>query len=391
MKKLLLIMFSVLVIFFQSNLIAQSEEDEAMPGEFHIAFTNLPSSWAFTVKINAIGTVWDHNHYITSEYLGGEENYDQNCEDCWHASALSWFSPPHEPILSLGLYEIGIWEGPTKRAWFYLDYRTSHLPEASTLQTLDLKFNYNVTNKGFELVYPIAFSGSVINGTYYPIWELIDSVELRSFGLEDYWDNALAAIPQKNPSTGVFEPFLTWGPNNQISSPFVYQIYWRYGEAGSFSLLKTVDENTFTTRHENLEAVGGGSQAYYKVRAYNNQGPDYSDYTNIANIGVGQFYGGQDKKNLYENISNNEYRLMQNYPNPFNPSTIITYQFPEADFVTIKVYDMLGREVDILINGEKDAGTHSIEFDASGLSSGIYFYKIQTNNYVETRKLILQK
>ena len=138
-------------------------------------------------------------------------------------------------------------------------------------------------------------------------------------------------------------------------------------------------------------AVGGGRQAYYKVRAYNNQGPDYSDFTNIANIGVGQFYGGYDKKNLYENISNNEYKLMQNYPNPFNPSTIIDYSIAENSFVSLKVYDILGNEVAELVNEYKSMGEYQIEFNAAELPSGIYLYTLVSGNYISTKKLILLK
>lgn len=396
MKKLLLIMFSVLVIFFQSNLIAQSEE-EAIPGEFHIAFTNLPSSWAFTVKINSIGTVWDHYHYLSDEYPGGEVYYSSSSTpntNWWHASALSWFSPPHEPILSLGLYEIGIWESQTKRAWFYLDYRTSHLPEASTLQTLDLKFNYDVTNKGFELVYPIAFSGSVINGTYYPIWELIDSVELRSVGFEDYWQNSLVLIPSTNN-----KPFLIWGPypgDQQITEISYYEIWRKYGSQ-DWSYLDYVNGNTFIYEDEELNLAGqqSGTTVFYKIRAAQTALPEnlLSNYSNVTSTVV----SGEDpeKKNVNYygtyNLSSDKYELYQNYPNPFNPKTTIFYRIPVDNFVTMKVYDVMGSEIAILVNDLKDAGTHSIEFDASGLSSGIYFYKIQTNNYVESRKLILQK
>jgi len=83
------------------------------------------------------------------------------------------------------------------------------------------------------------------------------------------------------------------------------------------------------------------------------------------------------------------YLLYQNYPNPFNPTTIINYQIPELSFVTIKVYDVLGREVAILVNEEKPVGSYEIEFDGSLLTSGIYFYKLQAGDFVETKKMIL--
>lgn len=84
-----------------------------------------------------------------------------------------------------------------------------------------------------------------------------------------------------------------------------------------------------------------------------------------------------------------EFSLEQNYPNSFNPSTKIRYELPERSFVTIKVYDVLGEEVATLVNEEKSAGNYEVEFDAAGLSSGIYFYTLSTGNFLSTKKMIL--
>lgn len=86
-----------------------------------------------------------------------------------------------------------------------------------------------------------------------------------------------------------------------------------------------------------------------------------------------------------------KYSLSQNYPNPFNPVTTIKYSVPENSFVTLKVHDILGREITTLVNEEKYAGNYSVTFDGSGLSSGIYFYTIKTNKYSNTKKLVLMK
>jgi hypothetical protein len=83
--------------------------------------------------------------------------------------------------------------------------------------------------------------------------------------------------------------------------------------------------------------------------------------------------------------------LSQNYPNPFNPVTKINYTIPEACFVSIRLYDILGCELDILINEEKIPGYYEIEFDGSNLPSGVYFYRIQTGNFTDIKKLILIK
>jgi hypothetical protein len=85
------------------------------------------------------------------------------------------------------------------------------------------------------------------------------------------------------------------------------------------------------------------------------------------------------------------YGLEQNYPNPFNPSTTIKFQIPSKGFVTLKIYDIIGREVTTLVNGFQEAGLHNVKFDASKLPSGVYLYRITTGTYVETKKLVLIK
>lgn len=86
-----------------------------------------------------------------------------------------------------------------------------------------------------------------------------------------------------------------------------------------------------------------------------------------------------------------EFTLEQNYPNPFNPVTIIQYAIGSRQFVTLKVFDILGNEIATLVNEEKNAGNYEINFDASGLTSGIYFYTLTSDNFTETKKLVLMK
>jgi hypothetical protein len=85
--------------------------------------------------------------------------------------------------------------------------------------------------------------------------------------------------------------------------------------------------------------------------------------------------------------------LDQNYPNPFNPSTVISWQIPVRSFVTLKIYDVLGNEVAILVNETKEAGTYNSQFSLSGyqLSNGVYFYQLGANDFISSKKMILAK
>lgn len=85
------------------------------------------------------------------------------------------------------------------------------------------------------------------------------------------------------------------------------------------------------------------------------------------------------------------YTLMQNYPNPFNPATVIGYQLPMNSLVTLKIYDVLGRDVQTLVNGSQRAGSYSIPFNAGSLPSGVYFYRLQAGSFTQTKKLVLMK
>ncbi len=86
-----------------------------------------------------------------------------------------------------------------------------------------------------------------------------------------------------------------------------------------------------------------------------------------------------------------QYSLLQNYPNPFNPSTKISFSIPATQLVSLKIYDLTGREISSLINRELNAGSYSFEFDGSNLSSGIYFYRLNTANFSDVKKMILIK
>ena len=85
------------------------------------------------------------------------------------------------------------------------------------------------------------------------------------------------------------------------------------------------------------------------------------------------------------------FRLGQNFPNPFNPSTTISFQVPIAGPVTLRVFDMLGRELATLVDERKDAGSYTARFDGANLASGVYIYRLTAGQYAQTRKMILMK
>ncbi|MBX2976728.1 MAG: T9SS type A sorting domain-containing protein [Ignavibacteriaceae bacterium] len=140
-----------------------------------------------------------------------------------------------------------------------------------------------------------------------------------------------------------------------------------------------------------LEGIGTNREVYLRLSTLSNDETSgysltqrYSDETILGKTHTKKInYTGTEKPT--------EYALYQNYPNPFNPTTTITYQIPKEGLVTLKIYDILGKEVTTLINEEKQAGKYSIEFNASKISSGVYLYELRSNEYKSTKKLMLMK
>ncbi len=118
----------------------------------------------------------------------------------------------------------------------------------------------------------------------------------------------------------------------------------------------------------------------------------FDGYVFAGTIGGGVYKSIEAITLVYDSILNiNIYSLSQNFPNPFNPETKISFQIKERGLVQIKVFDILGKEIAILLNEEKEHGNYSISFNGSNLSSGVYIYSLRVNDYVQNRKMILIK
>lgn len=96
-------------------------------------------------------------------------------------------------------------------------------------------------------------------------------------------------------------------------------------------------------------------------------------------------------ENKIISFNNDDYKLFQNFPNPFNPATIISYKINQSGFVTLKVYNLVGQVVKVLVSENQESGTYSKQFDASGLPAGIYLYKLQVNSFTSVKRMTLIK
>jgi hypothetical protein len=106
---------------------------------------------------------------------------------------------------------------------------------------------------------------------------------------------------------------------------------------------------------------------------------------------TGFFAPGTTQATVRINDTPPRFNLEQNYPDPFNPSTTIRYELPKASQVNLSVYDILGREVSVLVNEKKDAGIYEVRYEGSKLASGVYFYRLQAGDYVASKKMLVLK
>lgn len=144
-------------------------------------------------------------------------------------------------------------------------------------------------------------------------------------------------------------------------------------------------------------AMPGVAYFYYMVSV-----GDSADNNGVGMTPPGRLTSGRYYTQTYDAISTpmsvddetgfpTEYYLSQNFPNPFNPSTTIQYQLPHAGFVSLTVYDVLGKEVATLVNEEKSAGRYSVQFTTNRVSSGVYFYRLRAGEYHSIKRMVVLK
>ncbi len=207
-------------------------------------------------------------------------------------------------------------------------------------------------------VHTAAYGGGEIRGQVFVNTTIIP-VELTSF-TADVIDDAVV---------------LNWSTATEINNQ-MFEIE-RRSEEGQFFTIGYVEGYGTTTEPQEYSymdnSVGTGIY-YYRLKQIDYDGSfEYSDIVEV------------------EVTAPIEFALHQNYPNPFNPSATINYQIPELSNVTLKVYDVLGNVIETLVNEEKQSGIYNVEFDATGLSSGIYLYRLQAGNFIESKKMLLLK
>jgi hypothetical protein len=206
------------------------------------------------------------------------------------------------------------------------------------------------------------------------------------------------SIAYSSDGSRIVVAFSAFQPGDSLDNFDYNDIYVTYSDNGGTSWATPVNLTNTSTWDELYPVLSetGNTPGQFTIKYQVTKGPGSQSFTDLtptyrvyhvlkrfnpANIGIKEVNG----------IIPNKYSLNQNYPNPFNPSTTIRFDIPKSSFVTLKVYDITGKVVDVLVNENLKAGVKEVSFNASHLSSGVYFYKITADGFQATKKMILVK
>ena len=186
---------------------------------------------------------------------------------------------------------------------------------------------------------------------------------------------------------------LTW---ETVDGAGYYGIYRSSSGTGryDFEEVVTVADNGLTTQSwtdwsYHIFPGGGESVRYYRVTSITGNNESYT--SNEVNVNYGGEGGGEQDKISSDKINSEgyNYTLRECYPNPFNPATNIGYSVKEKGYTILRIYNITGEEVAVLVDGEKEPGKYNVKFNAGSLPSGIYIYTLISGSYIESKKMIL--
>jgi hypothetical protein len=329
-------------------------------GQSHLAVDfNLPSNTTQILYYSGQPKIWKSNGIIYDSILGAERRVFTMTSDTVYDLGprryeISWTVKISEDIGPYYYYK-NQWDSD-------LQYEWERKITKNTLVFAKIDTNeINVYNTGIELLEPVR--NRFVNEFPY-----------------------LLPLNVINPITGVISEFYA-----------EYNVFRH--DTLVFNKVFDIDTSTFLG-YINIQPEELQEDDKVKFKCILEDTSIFNNFRFIPDSGYYTFYILSDTTTSLENKKENiiEFSLSQNYPNPFNPTTCIQYAIGSMQYVTLKVYDVLGNEVASLVNEEKPSGSYSVEFNGSnlpagkaGLSSGIYFYKLNAGNFVQTRKMILLK
>lgn len=222
-------------------------------------------------------------------------------------------------------------------------------------------FNYEGLEEGVRYYWRVKAKNSIGWGDYSSVYNFVTVLNKP--------DSLIAEFLSTN-------AFLTWIDRSNNEAGFIVER--SLNEPVVYSVCDTLPANSVSYSDATIEL---NKQYIYRVKCFNAQAVSHYIVSNSISTPVEEERKTKPAK----------YSLSQNYPNPFNPTTTLNYEVASDGLVQLNVYDALGREAAVLVNEVKSPGRYEVKFDASGLPSGVYFYRLQAGDYSKTMKMILAK
>ncbi|NIA31369.1 MAG: VWA domain-containing protein [Actinobacteria bacterium] len=268
-------------------------------------------------------------------------------------------------VLPIGL-NWGKTHSPSVQIFANSSLKKPNSPQSATLKP-EPEYSDVSPGQEFDIYVTVAEVNSLFGLTFEMIYDRPEITEILSVASDGFLGSDVVFFSNVDDSLGI----VSVGITKKSGQP---------GDDGTGSVVKIrakIYDNVTEATKENF--------SLQDVEANDPEGNSIglglqSSYVNIITTGV-------DIKNHLPV----DYKLFQNFPNPFNPTTTIQFDIPRSEFVSLKIIDLLGHEVETLIEKNIPAGEHSVKWDARGFSSGVYFYQFQTEGFTETKKLILMR
>ena len=247
--------------------------------------------------------------------------------------------------------------------------------------------------QNYQTYFPLFWQHPAVKGI--TLWGYVESMIWKPYAfLVDYRNAPRPALRWlSNYIAGPSVPILL-SPIGTSGIPRNPKLVWRSSASATLYSVQVSVDSTFTTTLVDvslsdtvlqLSPLRPNTTHYWRVNATNQYGT--SDYS----LGL-SFVAGSTVVSVEEvRQIPGEFTLRQNYPNPFNPTTNLEFHVSSSEFVSLNVLDVLGREVETLVREQRQPGTYTVRWSASGLPSGVYFYRLQAGSFVETKKMILAK
>ena len=394
----------LLVIFCITCTLAFGQAKDTKGGEFEIYTEVLggdPKTDVAIFELDAVDNIWYNNGediYPLTEDFDYAHATSDSCKpfcdlieipcptpDQWSygifhtASSSSGYPDP--VYFANGKYKLSISiPNQTKsQFYFFLDYTTDDYTYGGNNDIwVKYNFNQNITTVKWN---SSSSYKSISNGVTYKVW-----VEKNKQRSTSKFELFLTVSNQNN------HPYLSWNEYHDELNMLHYNVY-KKESGGAYSVIATTNNTYYADNTETLYSLPNEkTYVYYKISAQLNLSTE-SLYGNEEKVAVNEIQNIEKFLEENENISDESYnfKLLPNYPNPFNPSTSITYQLPKKGHVILKVYNTLGKEVTELVNETKEEGTYAVAFNGNNLPSGMYFYKIQSGEFLEVKKMLLIK